>query len=76
MQDFMRKHESCLKVYGIQMTGVADVVGSADKVDFKIQNYHSDSHNILQAAPPTYRFYAGFGNIRNRLQGQIDFFFK
>lgn len=56
------------------MTGAADVAGSADKVDFKIQNYHSDSHNILQAALPTYRFSAGFGNIRNRSPGQIDFF--
>lgn len=74
MHDFMRRHESCLKVCGIQMTGAANVLGSADKVDFKIQNYHSDSRNILQAAPPTYRFCAGFGNIRNRSLGQIDFF--
>lgn len=70
----MRRHESCLKVCVKQMTGAADVLGSADKVDFKIQNYHSDGCNILQAAPPAYRFCASFGNIRNRSLGQIDFF--
>lgn len=39
---------------GIRMMGIADVMVSADKVDFKIVNYHSHSHNILHAALPTY----------------------